>query len=90
MAALRLLAARKGYRFVGTTSAANDAFFVREDYAERFVDAALERVVALPSMARESRDEQGRPEFHQWSRPYPPHRRPAGGRCRDEPTAPDR
>lgn len=58
--ALRSLAARKGYRFVGTTSAANDAFFVREDYAVRFVDSSLQRIQALPSRLRESRDEFGK------------------------------
>lgn len=57
--ALRLLASRKGYRFVGTTLAANDSFFVREDYAERFVDDSLQNIQALPSLTRESRDELG-------------------------------
>lgn len=59
IAALRSLAAKKGYRFVGTTMAANDAFFVREDVAARFVDECIERVVALPSFARESRNDLG-------------------------------
>ncbi len=54
--ALRLLALQKGYRFVGTTSAGNDAFFVREDYAEQFVDCSLESIQAFPSLFRESRD----------------------------------
>lgn len=58
--ALCLLAARRDYRFVGTNSAANNAFFVREDYAARFVEGAIERVRACPSRARESRDERGR------------------------------
>jgi hypothetical protein len=57
--ALRLLAARKGYRFVGTTSAANDAFFVREDYAEQFIDSSLRNIQALPSKARSSRNVSG-------------------------------
>lgn len=60
IAALRALAERKGYRFVGTTSAANDAFFVREDYAKHFVDRSLQNIVALPSKARESRDATGK------------------------------
>jgi hypothetical protein len=59
IAALRSLAQRKGYRFVGTTSAANDAFFVREDYAKQFVDSSLQHIQALPSLLRESRDEFG-------------------------------
>jgi hypothetical protein len=59
IAALRSLAARKGYRFVGTNAAANDAFFVREDYARRFVDQSLREIQALPSRFRESRDREG-------------------------------
>jgi hypothetical protein len=59
IAALRSLASQKGYRFVGTTSAANDAFFVREDYAQRFVDASVLDIQALPSAARESVDQSG-------------------------------
>ncbi len=53
------LALQKGYRFVGTTTAANDAFFVREDYAERFVDNSIQRIAASPSRIRESRDASG-------------------------------
>lgn len=59
IAALRSLAVKKGYRFVGTTSAGNDAFFVREDYAKRFVDTSLKNIQALPSFFRQSRDELG-------------------------------
>jgi hypothetical protein len=59
VAALRSLAARKGYRFLGTNSAGNDAFFVREDYAERFVDHAIRDIVAFPSKARGSCDAEG-------------------------------
>jgi hypothetical protein len=58
IAALRSLAARKGYRFLGTTLAANDAFFIREDYAQR-LDTALINRTALPSRARSSRDRSG-------------------------------
>lgn len=57
--AVRSLAARKGYRFVGTNSNGNDAFFVREDYAGRFVDQSLETNLAVPSLFRESRDRRG-------------------------------
>jgi len=60
IAALRSLAARKGYRFLGTTLAANDAFFVREDYAQRFDAALINRAAALPSNARSSRDRSGK------------------------------
>jgi len=59
IAALRSLATKKGYRFVGTNLAGNDAFFVREDYAGRFAQDTLRSVRALPSLFRESRDESG-------------------------------
>jgi hypothetical protein len=59
IAALRSLAAQKGYRFVGTNSPGNNAFFVREDYAKQFVDSSLQHIQALPSFFRESRDESG-------------------------------
>lgn len=60
IAALCLLAKKKGYRFAGTNMAANDAFFVRQDYADRFLDASVQRIEALPSFVQESRDERGR------------------------------
>jgi hypothetical protein len=63
IAALRALAERKGYRFVGTNLAGNDAFFVREDYARRFVDQSLRTIQALPSRFRESRDAGGQPTY---------------------------
>jgi hypothetical protein len=59
IAALRSLAAKKGYRFVGTNTAGNDAFFVREDYAGRFIESSLQSVRSLPSLFRESRDGAG-------------------------------
>lgn len=59
IAALRHLASMKGYRFIGTTLAGNDSFFVREDYAKGFVDQCLKNARALPSLARESRNERG-------------------------------
>jgi hypothetical protein len=58
IAALRSLGARKGYRFLGTTLAANDAFFVREDYASHF-EGTLMNIVALPSKFRASKDRSG-------------------------------
>jgi hypothetical protein len=60
IAALRSLAVKKGYRFVGTNSAGNDAFFVREDYANRLEQNSIESVRSLPSLFRESRDGSGR------------------------------
>jgi len=61
--ALRSLATKKGYRFVGTNSTGNDAFFVREDYAGRFVDDSLQSVRSLPSRFRESRDGSGQKTY---------------------------
>jgi hypothetical protein len=55
IAALRSLGTRKGYKFLGTTTAGNDAFFIRNDYAPHF-DNALSSIVGLPSRVRESRD----------------------------------
>jgi hypothetical protein len=63
IAALRRLAERKGYRFAGTTSAANDSFFVREDYAQRFLEGSLRQIEALPSLVRDSRDRSGQLNF---------------------------
>ena len=62
IAALRSLAAQKGYKFLGTTLAGNDAFFVREDYASA-IAGALENVIACPSRFRESRDPTGQLSF---------------------------
>lgn len=60
--ALKCLAQRKGYKFLGTTTAANDAFFVRKDYAHIF-DEALINNIALPSKSRGSRDRFGNLSF---------------------------
>jgi hypothetical protein len=60
IAALRSLAAKKGYRFVGTTLAGNDAFFVREDFAKKFVDTSLLQIQARPQVARYSLNESGK------------------------------
>jgi hypothetical protein len=60
IAALRLLAAKKGYRFVGTTLAGNDAFFVREDFAKKFVDTSLLNIQAHVQVARYSLDRSGK------------------------------
>ena len=59
IAALHWLAGRKGYRLVGSNSAGNNAFFVREDVA-----GGLPALTAAEgwrqSRFRESRDERGR------------------------------
>lgn len=61
--ALCTLGSQKGYRFVGTNSAANDAFFVREDYAGKSVVQAVERFLASPSLVRQSRNESGELDY---------------------------
>jgi hypothetical protein len=58
VAALRFLASKKGYRFVGTNLGGGNAFFVRNDYAAR-LDGAIQDVSARPNLCRESRDEGG-------------------------------
>jgi hypothetical protein len=67
--ALRSLAKRKGYRFLGTNSAGVNAFFVREDYASRF-DSCLGGARAYPSRLRESMDEPGRLSYVRGVRRY--------------------
>ena len=59
IAALRSLASRKGYQFLGTSSAGVNAFFVREDYAPRF-QSSLVNTIAWPSKFREALDGEGR------------------------------
>lgn len=60
--ALRALGTRKGYSFLGTNAAANDAFFVRSDYAHKF-EGALDERIAWPSKCRQSRDSSGKLTF---------------------------
>ena len=60
IAAVRSLASKKGYRFVGTTLAGNDAFFVREDFARKFVDESILQIQAHPQVARYSLDQSGK------------------------------
>jgi hypothetical protein len=62
IAALRSLASRKGYEFLGTNSAGVNAFFVRKDYAARFTSLLKSRN-AQPSRLRESRDLSGALSF---------------------------
>jgi hypothetical protein len=52
------LAKEKGYTFVGSTSTGCNAFFVRNDFAPKIVNA-LEDICAFPSSVRESRDQNG-------------------------------
>lgn len=46
--ALSSLARRKGYKFLGTTTAGNNAFFIREDYSS-WVAGGLDRAISYPS-----------------------------------------
>jgi hypothetical protein len=57
--ALTELAESKGYRFLGCTSAGNDAFFVREDCLSGLRPVTVEEGF-VAGRARESRDEAGR------------------------------
>jgi hypothetical protein len=58
LAALDLVAGRKGYVLVGGNSAGNNAFWVREDVAGDLVRVAVKDAYAV-SRFRESRDESG-------------------------------
>jgi len=60
--ALILLAKRKGYTFIGTTSTGANAFFIKETYAHS-VTSLLKNVSAYPSKFREARDEKGGLQF---------------------------
>ncbi len=62
IAALRHLAERKGYKFIGTNSNGINAFFVRRDLADPVL-ANLQEVRAYPSRHRNSCDETGRLTF---------------------------
>jgi hypothetical protein len=61
IAALRSLARRKGYHFLGTNSQGINAFFIREDYASNF--STLVNPIAWPSKLRESLDLAGELTF---------------------------
>lgn len=60
--ALCLLAKEKGYNFIGTTGAGNDAFFVRSDVADCFIELTLEQGYST-SKFRESRNANGQLTF---------------------------
>ena len=56
LGAFKMLAAAKGYQFVGTNSAGVNAFFVRDDLASH-ITSKLDTFRAWPSRHRDSRDE---------------------------------
>jgi hypothetical protein len=60
--AIRCLAERKGYEFLGTNANGINAFFVRRDLFER-LEQKINRRVAWPSRHRDARDAQGRLMF---------------------------
>ena len=62
IAALRHLAERKGYRFLGTNANGINAFFVRNDLADSVL-SLIETVRACPSRHRDSRDKSGALSF---------------------------
>lgn len=59
--ALYRLGRKKGYEYIGTNSAGNNAFFVREDYAQTYVNALITSpaVDHNDSKFREARDPNG-------------------------------
>lgn len=61
--ALAHLAGLKGYALVGTNSAGNNAFFVRNDLVSDRVPATTVEQAFQPSIFRESRDENGQLTF---------------------------
>jgi hypothetical protein len=56
--AIELLATRKGYSLLGSNSAGNNVFFVKNEFC-RLVSDAIESKKGLPSVFRESRDHRG-------------------------------
>jgi hypothetical protein len=60
--ALYLLAQKKGYVFVGSNSAGNNAFFIRKDVSNSFRECSLESGY-VESKFRESRDKTGKLSF---------------------------
>jgi hypothetical protein len=58
IAAIKILAAKKGYEFVGTNSNGINAFFVRRDLFSNIAALIRERK-EYPSLHRDSRDESG-------------------------------
>ena len=62
IAALRHLAGKKGYRFLGTNANGINAFFVRDDMADSVLPL-IQTPKAFPSRHRDSRDESGALSF---------------------------
>lgn len=62
IAALKELAAQKGYTFVGTNSNGINAFFVRDDLSDHILQL-LKKIRAFPSKHRDSRDANGELSF---------------------------
>jgi hypothetical protein len=62
LAALQNLAAQKGYSLIGSNSAGNNAFFVRNEYAKFFEVLSVEEAY-VESKFRESRDLNGRLDY---------------------------
>ncbi len=62
IAALVLLAKRKGYTLVGTNSYGSNAFFVRDNLAHHVLER-LDNVAVRPSRCRDSRNQQGQLTF---------------------------
>lgn len=63
LAALCKLGSRKGYSFVGCTSAGNDAFFVRSELKPDSIPGLTPREGFVAGKFRESRDERGELAF---------------------------
>tara|TARA_B110000977_G_C10993769_1_gene461022 strand:- start:216 stop:1178 length:963 start_codon:yes stop_codon:yes gene_type:complete len=63
--ALCKLAHSKGYEYIGCTRAGNDAFFVKKDYAQKYIKELITTPTEIFSeqKAKESRDENGKLTF---------------------------
>lgn len=59
LSAITYIANRKGYSLVGTNSASNNAFYVRNDLLNTNIEVLSVEQAYQPSHYRESRDEQG-------------------------------
>ena len=63
MAAMTYLADKKSYSLVGTNTAGNNAFYVRNDLLNDKVKVLSVEAAYSPSNYRESRDEKGNLKF---------------------------
>ncbi len=59
--ALYTLARSKGYEYIGCTKAGNDAFFVKKEYAKKYIKELITTPLETfnEQKAKESRDEKG-------------------------------